>query len=388
MNLRVFTRYCIRSRLRYWFIAGLTLYFLEFFGFFIHFMERNFYTDFHYPADGDVLRYATQLRDGQPPDRPPINLYNFTYVINPRDKCRDNDGNMIEIRLVILVKSATDHFEQRLAIRKSWGFEGRFSDVEVRTVFMTGLPTFDEPRENYRVQSLIDDENTKYGDVVQSNFADTYYNNTIKTMRGIQWAVENCRKGKFFLFVDDDYYVSAKNVLRFIKDPVHYPEYLEEADETIRELSRKLANNHNGTFNDKNLNDIKDILSGNVIHTIQSKNDLDKIKKSKRIQDLIFPKVKTTHETLKRRRRNSGRRQKRFVFDRELSNDVRLFSGYVISSRPQRHKTSKWRVTLEEYPWHMYPTYVTAGAFVLSREAIIDMYYVSKFTQHFRWVSL
>ena len=77
-----------------------------------------------------------------------------------------------------------------------------------------------------------------------------------------------------------------------------------------------------------------------------------------------------------------GRRQ---VFDFELPEDVRLFAGYVFVSSPHRHRTSKWYVSLSEYPYHLWPPYITAGAYVLSKEALVDMYYTSLYTQHFKF---
>ncbi|CAG2162220.1 unnamed protein product, partial [Oppiella nova] len=66
--------------------------------------------------------------------------------------------------------------------------------------------------------------------------------------------------------------------------------------------------------------------------------------------------------------------------------DGRLYSGYLFpQSSPLRHKTSKWFVTLEEYPYSLYPPYITAGAFVLSNTSLIDMYFASFYTKHFRF---
>merc|ERR1719374_349281 len=54
-------------------------------------------------------------------------------------------------------------------------------------------------------------------------------------------------------------------------------------------------------------------------------------------------------------------------------------------SRPLRHRSSKWFISLDEYPYNRYPPYVTAGAYVLSRVALMDMYYTSYFTKQFRF---
>lgn len=76
---------------------------------------------------------------------------------------------------------------------------------------------------------------------------------------------------------------------------------------------------------------------------------------------------------------------KRQIFDFELPDDVRLFAGFVFVSTPHRHKSSKWYVSLEEYPYHLWPPYVTAGAYIVSKEAFLDLYYASLYTKHFRF---
>ena len=76
---------------------------------------------------------------------------------------------------------------------------------------------------------------------------------------------------------------------------------------------------------------------------------------------------------------------KRQIFDFDLPDSIRLFAGYVFISSPHRHKSSKWYISLKEYPYDLWPPYITAGAFVLSKEALLDMYYGSMYTKHFRF---
>lgn len=307
--------------------AGLTItYVLYIFGAFTHPFERDFYTEFEYPLGGDVLEYAKQMRRGEQPAVKPINWYNYTFVSAATHKCQDSDGRLLHPRLMIVVKSAMDHFGQRDAIRQTWGYEKRFSDVVIRTVFVLGSTR--EPR--LELQERIAEESALHKDIVQAKFVDTYFNNTIKTMTGMRWATTYCPRAKFYLFVDDDYFISIRNMLKFLKNPSRYPEYYEEAEEVMREALRKL------TSTERNNN-------------------------------------------------RSELRVKRQLYDSELPEETRMFSGYVIKSAPHRHQVSKWYISLEEYPWHMWPTYVTAGAFVLSREALFDMYFTSLFTKHFRF---
>lgn len=310
--------------------AGLLLIYICYvFGAFTHILERDFYTDFSYPLEGDVLEYGRQIRRGEEPPVQPINWYNFSYVNTLEHKCQDSSGRLLRPRVMILVKSAMTNFDQRKAIRQTWGYEKRFSDIVVRTVFVLGVPK--EP--NLELTELIEGEQVKYKDIVQAKFFDTYFNNTIKTMMGMRWAATYCPKAKFYLFVDDDYYISIQNLFKFLRNPTVYPEYFEDEEVVMREALRKLTSTEKGV-NQSRL-------------------------------------IKT--------------RVKRYVYDGELPEDARIFTGYVIQSPPHRHQTSKWYISLAEYPWHMWPKYVTAGAFILSRAALFDMYYTSLYTQHFRF---
>ena len=155
-------------------------------------------------------------------------------------------------------------------------------------------------------------------------------------MMGLRWGVEHCPKSRFYMFVDDDYYVSTRNLLRFLRNPTNYPQYLQEDVISFDETENK---DNGGGFSAPHLALFDGFLS-------------------RRLSQLV---------------------------DFDLPDDVRLYAGYVFDSvRPQRHWSSKWFVDLAEYPYHRWPTYVTAGAYVLSRNALVDMYYTSYFTKLFR----
>nr|CAH7728160.1 unnamed protein product [Callosobruchus chinensis] len=307
LNSTIAMKLIRRHRLKNFLLVITLILILYIFGVFHHPFEVNFYDEFHYPYDGDIEVFLEKLKLNITPDVKPINSYNYKFYKNPSYKC----SNVENLRLVILVKSSPENFDQRIAIRSTWGFERRFSDVEIRTVFLLGQ------KNNMKLQQSINEESERFSDVVQGNFTDSYHNNTFKTMMGIEWASKYCSKANFYMIVDDDYYVSTKNVLRFIRYPTNYPQYLIDP----------MAN-------------IKTLL------------------KQRNIQQL---------------------------YDLELPDDARLYGGYVFVSSPHRHMTSKWYVSLKEYPYHLWPPYVTGGATVFSKSALIDMYYSSFYTKHFRF---
>lgn len=360
----------LSTRVKY--IGGILLliFICDYFGIFVLIYEDDFQTTFHYPLDDrNILKYAKQLERGEKPDKQPINLHNFSYIINCHEKCLSNDEHTHEnLRLVYIVKSSLKNFAKRNAIRQSWGFERRFSDVEIRTIFMLGAPPIDEQN----IQKSITIENDNYQDIVQANFIDAYFNNTIKTLMAFKWAINYCSNSKFYMFVDDDYFVSTKNLLRFLRNPINYPEYLQNADDEFQRILKKLEQtdllSQNLTIEDHF--DIKRIQNMKV-DTIESKKHLNKIEN-------YLKKLQTNDNN------EHGKIAKRSLLDVELSPNVKLYAGYVFASRPHRHKTSKWYISLDEYRWNRWPAYVTAGAFVLSRESLRTMYYVSMYTKHFR----
>lgn len=334
-------RFTSRLKLKYVTVTILVIITLQFFGVFTHIFELDFYTNFSYPLEGDIQKYVLQLRNMEIPDVVPINVYNYTFISSCNKKCRETDYAG-KLRLLYIVKSAVHHFDRRLAIRNSWGFEKRFSDVPIRTVFLLGI----NPG-NGHLQTEVEKEQQKYGDIVQADFIDSYFNNTIKTMMGFKWAVTFCPNSKFYMFSDDDMYISTKNVLRFIRNPTQYPEYLATPVVTLKEVKRVQR-----SFSDR---------------------EISSMRKEERSFELENVAVQS-----------GGQKLHQFL-DFELPDDVRFFSGYVFMSAPHRHRSSKWHVTLVEYPYNMWPPYVTAGAYVLSREALFDMYYTSLYTKHFRF---
>lgn len=170
--------------------------------------------DFHesYPLSFDVSRSVSQLEDNQQPDLDPINNFNFSFTLKPT--CHTEPST-----LVLIVKSASMNFVRRQVIRQTWGNETiqYTRNTQLRTRFMLGKS------ENPHIESKIKDESSHYSDIIQSDFIDTYYNNTLKTMMAMKYALRNCHSNSYFVFVDDDFFISIDNLLRFLESPLTYP---------------------------------------------------------------------------------------------------------------------------------------------------------------------
>lgn len=318
-----------RHRSRLWLLCSIVILVIFYiFGVFTHLFEADFETEFAYPIHSTNFRYLVETAKSNLPNNElqQINNHTFRFSHNPSGKCEpENRTNHLQlpITLLIVVKSAACNHVLRTAIRQSWAFENRFSDINIRTVFILGqcsrricsnkfssypqLPTLSargrqfasQLREEASCQSGIDLEQSLFADLVQADFVDSYYNNTLKTMESLYWTYKHCSQVPFILFVDDDYYVSIKNLLHFTR---HYLRAEDESEEV----------------------------------------------------------------------------QPQF--------DGRLYSGFVFAhSRPMRHLPSKWYISLADYPYNRYPPYITGGCFLLNNRTLVDLYFASLYTKHFKY---
>lgn len=316
------------------------------FGVFTHLLELKYEDNFVYPYHSPNFRYLieTVKSNLHSAELQPLNNFTFEYHYSPDIKCAPKKVFPPDpITLLIVVKSAACNYQLRAAIRQTWGFEKRFSDVNIRTVFMLGrcvpaksdyelaqqcdivsppsvlstrylswLPSNGSNRWNLDCQQMIDAEYRANQDLVQANFVDSYYNNTLKTLATLHWTVKHCSEVPFMLFVDDDYYISVKNLLKSTRH------FLSKANHEVDEQG-----------NDQ--------------------------------PDQSLPSQMSSTQF-----------------------DGRLYMGYVFPySRPMRHFTSKWYISLAEYPYSRYPPYITGGCFLLNNRTVTDLYYASLYTKAF-----
>lgn len=282
------------KRLRYLAVASLLILTFYVIGIGDYLAARSF-EEFNYPLNVDIPFFIQEMRSGKPPPLKPINYYPYRYLSNS-GKCKAVD----KVDLLILVKSAMNNFVQRDAIRNSWGQENELPGKIIKVLFFLGIDV--DYYNNSEVQRKINKEMSKYNDIIQMDFIDQYFNNTIKTMMSFRWAYQHCPAADYYLFSDDDMYINVRNLLDFAETRVCGEE---------------------GT---------KSISSFNL-----------------------------------------------------SERDDNFFAGYVFNSVPQRIMSSKWRISLDEYPWNKWPTYVTAGAYVVSNRCLKTLYLASLFVKHFRF---
>ncbi|XP_028928576.1 UDP-GlcNAc:betaGal beta-1,3-N-acetylglucosaminyltransferase 7 isoform X2 [Ornithorhynchus anatinus] len=136
----------------------------------------------------------------------------FPILLNHPEKC------VGEVYLLVVVKSIITQHDRREAIRQTWGWEREADGGRgaVRTLFLLGTASKAEERDHY--QKLLAYEDRLYGDILQWDFLDSFFNLTLKEVHFLRWLDIYCPRVSFVFKGDDDVYVSPANLLEFLAD--------------------------------------------------------------------------------------------------------------------------------------------------------------------------
>ncbi|XP_034043625.1 beta-1,3-galactosyltransferase 2-like [Thalassophryne amazonica] len=135
---------------------------------------------------------------------------NYRFIINHKDTC-----TTMNPFLVLMVPVAPHNMAARDAIRKTWGREKVIQGEKVLTLFVLGLPSknIDELQEKVRQENLL------YDDLIQSNFIDSYFNLTIKTMVIMDWLATHCHTAAYGMKIDSDMFLNIDNLIIMLHKP-------------------------------------------------------------------------------------------------------------------------------------------------------------------------
>lgn len=158
----------------------------------------------------ELYRMVRSLRG-----RLPVASDHFSFTINPGTSVC---GSLFKkpVFLLIYIHSAPAHHKRRTAIRTTWGSVLNFSPDSVKLVFLLG-----KPQDAY-VQSALEMESNRYGDIVQQDFVDSYRNLTYKAAMGLKWASVFCPHAKYVLKSDDDIFVNVYNLIGHLKSLLYH----------------------------------------------------------------------------------------------------------------------------------------------------------------------
>lgn len=153
-----------------------------------------------YPLDYQDFLIGMECRD------PPI-------LIDQPQKCESGEDSG-EVYLLFAIKSAPGSFERRQTVRQTWGQEKVYEGgLRVRIVFLLGMWSVDDPD----LSQLISFEAQHFGDVLQWDFRDTFYNLTLKENAFYRWSLTRCPRVTFVFKGDDDVFVNTKTLLDYLR---------------------------------------------------------------------------------------------------------------------------------------------------------------------------
>ena len=143
----------------------------------------------------------------------------ITLLNSPQNGC--SPGQRVHLLLIIL--SLTTNYEQRNAIRKHWARSSwNQTSAVVRRVFLLGRTSDREE------QARVDEEASRYDDVLQGEIEEIYQNLTSKTVMGYTWMRKHCPDADYVMKTDDDMYVNTPALLNYLgqNEQSHCPQMI------------------------------------------------------------------------------------------------------------------------------------------------------------------
>ena len=128
-----------------------------------------------------------------------------TYLIT-RTPCTE------KLFVLIMVLTAPAHFDRRNIIRKTWATDPSLK-VRWKTMFLLGQAVGDSTEKEY-----LEAEEVMYRDFIRGAQREGYYNLTLKTEMGLEWAAKYC-DFQFLLKADDDVFVNPYRLMDYLKKP-------------------------------------------------------------------------------------------------------------------------------------------------------------------------
>lgn len=133
----------------------------------------------------------------------------FPVLINHPEKCKG------DIYLLMVIKSVATQHDRRDAIRKTWGKEQVIDGKRIKTLFLLGKSSNEAERQHH--QKLVEFEDQIYGDILQWDFLDSFFNLTLKETHFLKWFHTYCPNVQYIFKGDDDVFVSINNILEFLE---------------------------------------------------------------------------------------------------------------------------------------------------------------------------
>uniref|UniRef100_A0AAV2J9K7 Hexosyltransferase n=1 Tax=Knipowitschia caucasica TaxID=637954 RepID=A0AAV2J9K7_KNICA len=96
----------------------------------------------------------------------------------------------------------------------AWAEERSYRGKTIRRVFISGTRGSGEERRH--LDQLLQEEGRTYGDLLQWDFTDSFYNLTLKQLLFLDWFQTRCRRCRFLMSGDDDIFANTDNMVEFL----------------------------------------------------------------------------------------------------------------------------------------------------------------------------
>ena len=145
--------------------------------------------------------------------QPIINPHHYGYILNKPQLCTNHSR---PTSILFVVPSAPGNLGRRERVRSSdlYAFTKHPSN-NASLLFFLGRPV-QRPLAGC-MQAMIEEENRKYGDLVQQDFTDKYRNIRLKAVSMLQWAATFCHTADYVIRTDDDVIASPRMLIRAIR---------------------------------------------------------------------------------------------------------------------------------------------------------------------------
>ena len=161
----------------------------------------------------DPVPVPQNLTESEPPKYVPITcdrcfVRNYKYLNTPLPICTADEDPP---DLVAVILSTPRDYKERDAMRQTYlRFAQNNTAPRFRYVFLLGAAL--TPGTSHAVNQ----EATKYRDILQQSFLESYKNLTLKTMMGLDYAVTTCPKARYILKVDSDVFMNIPRLMKLI----------------------------------------------------------------------------------------------------------------------------------------------------------------------------
>ncbi|XP_054774751.2 beta-1,3-galactosyltransferase 1-like [Lytechinus pictus] len=164
----------------------------------------------------DWPQHVKSIYDG---NSPAINPHPYKFIINEPNKCRNEDGSIKEVFLLVLVTSIHKNTALRRTDRETWASQSEIEGKSIITLFLLANPS----KGGTHHQVSVDKESALHHDIIMGDFQDSYKNLTLKTVMGMKWVSQFCPHVRYVLKTDDDMIVMYENLVRYLSSPAVPP---------------------------------------------------------------------------------------------------------------------------------------------------------------------